>query len=395
MTRGRLLAAAALALVALAVAGWRLRPIGGPAESSEVALLGVRVAPAPPPVADGPVRNVVLCLGDGLGISQLVAGRIRAFGPDGRLTLERLPVSGWVATHSEKALVTKSDAAATALASGRKTVNGHVGTDAAGRRLPSLAERLHARGGAVGLVTTARITDATPAAFGAHVARRRDEAAIAQQLLDAGFELLLGGGRRFFVPADRPGGARTDGLDLLAMARERGYQVIALPRELESARLPLLGLFAAADLPLVDPQPPLAELASFSLARLHETGRPFFLLLEDERIDTYGHDNDFAGLSRALVEFDEAVERAVDFAARDGETLVVVTGDHATGGLVILPGRDPERLALRWLGDLHSGEPVPLFAYGPGARAFSGALDNTDIPRRMATLLGFDLEEGG
>lgn len=395
MTRGRLLAVGVLALAALAGAGWLRGPIGSRVERSGVALLGVRVAPAPPSVADGPVRNVVLCMGDGMGISQLVAGRIRAFGPEGRLALERLPVAGWVATHAERSLVTKSDAAATAFASGHKTVNGHVGTDGAGRALPSLAERLHARGGAVGLVTTARLTDATPAAFGAHVARRRDESEIATQLLDSGFELLLGGGRRFFAPANRPGGARADRRDLLAEARERGYRVIESPGDLAAAELPLLGLFAGGDLPLENPQPPLEELASFSLARLEATGRPFFLLLEDERIDTYGHENDLAGLSRALVEFDAAVERVVDFAAREGDTLVLVTGDHATGGLVIVPGRYRERLEVRWTGDVHSGEPVPLFAYGPGAREFAGLLDNTEVPRRAAALLGIDLEGGG
>ncbi len=380
----------AIALVGLvAAAGYELarRTSAGRVERSPVALLGVKVAPPPPGVPDGPVRNVVLCVGDGLGVTQLAAGRIRAYGPDGRLTLERLPVAGLVTTHAEGALVSKSDAAATALASGHKTANGRIGVDSQGGALASIAERLHARGVAIGLITTARLTDATPAAFGAHVARRKDESAIAEQLVAADFELLLGGGRRFFVPSSLPGSGRRDARDLLAEARARGYRVIEEPAALAGAELPLLGLFAAGDLPPAAPQPALADMARFAVGALAGTGRPFFLMIEDERIDTYGHDNELAGLSRALLDLDAAVAEVVDFAARDGRTLVLVTGDHATGGPVILPGRDAQRLAVAWSGDVHSGEPVPLFAYGPGASRFAGLMDNTEIAPRIAALL--------
>jgi alkaline phosphatase len=358
-------------------------------ERSAVAIHGARSAPHPPDLDPRlPVERVILCIGDGMGAAQIAAARIRAYGAPGRLALERLPVAGWVATDALGNLVTKSDAAATALASGVKTVNGRIGQDRAGAALPSVAERLRAAGGAVGLVTTTRITDATPAAFAAHVPRRRDQEQIAEQLVASGFDLLLGGGRRFFVPRGAAGGARTDGRDLRAEARARGITVVEAAGELAAAELPVLGLFASDSLPLHAPEPTLETMARFALARLGGTGRRFFLLLEEEGVDSAAHRGDLATMTEAVLRLDAAVAAAVEFAAQDGRTLVLVTGDHATGGLAIVPSREGRTLEVTWLGDLHTGEPVPLFAYGPGAARFAGMLDNTEVGRRLAELLG-------
>jgi len=371
-----LLVAAAVALAIAWYFGLGERRPGARVERLPVGAFGEFVAPAPPPLADGPVDHVVLLVGDGLGLPQLAAARLHAYGPEGRLRLERLPVSGLLATHPDGALVTKSDAAATALATGTKTRNGRVGVDGAGRPLNSLAAALHAAGGAVGLVTTSSLADATPAAFGAHAERRADTAGIARQLVSSGFELMLGGGRGDFD---------------LAAARAAGYRVAERPEELAGADLPLLGLFAENKLPIGGEQPSLEQMTRAALARLAATGRRSFLLVEDEGIDTAGHARKLGDLATALVAFDAAVGAAVEHAARDGRTLVLVTGDHATGALAIDAASTADRLVVRWSSDGHTGEPVPLFAYGPGAGRFAGLSDNTELARRIASLLGVEI----
>lgn len=381
--------------VALAIAfgtglGGRLRG-GVRVERLPVEKRGAYVAPAPPPAADGPVENVVLLIGDGLGLAQLAAARIHLHGPDGRLRLERLPVTGLVTVHPAGGLVPKSDAAATALASGRKARNGSVGLDERGRPLPTFTEALHRAGGAVGLVTTSTLADATPAGFGAHAARRSDTDGIAAGLIESGFELLMGGGRAAFVPGSEPGGARADGRDLRAEARGRGYRVIERAAELDGTDLPLLGLFADGKLPIGGGDPSLETMARASLARLGDSGRRFFLLLEDEGIDSAAHARDLGSLAEALAGFDAAVGAALEFAARDGRTLVLVTGDHPTGELAIEPASTAKQLVVRWGPDGHTGEPVPLFAYGPGAARFAGVQDNTEVALKIAGLLGVEL----
>jgi alkaline phosphatase len=134
-------------------------------------------------------------------------------------------------------------------------------------------------------------------------------------------------------------------------------------------------------------------MARFALDRLAATGRPFFLLLEDEGIDSAAHDGDLAALSETLLRFDAAVAAAVEFAVRDGRTLVLVTADHATGGLAIVPEPEAGKLAVAWTGDVHTGEPVPLFAYGPGAAQFAGLRDIDEIGRAIAASFGLAADE--
>lgn len=396
MRRPLVLAAAALVALAVAFAfrlGGRSRA-AAEVERLPVAAAGERIAPAPPVIADGVVRNAVLLLGDGLGLSQLSTARIHLHGPTGRLALERLPVLGLMTVHPAGGLVPKSDAAATALASGFATTNGRIGSDPAGRPLGSFAKAFHERGGAVGLVTTSRVTDATPAAFAAHVERRGDQAAIAEQLLEARFDLLLGGGRAWFAPV-AAGGARADGRDLRAEARAAGYQVVETLADLDAAGPgPLLGLFAADQLPLSSAEPTLDQMARVALTRLTATGRPFFLLLEEEGLDTAAHQRDLEALAAALARFDAAVEVATEFAAADGATLVVVVGDHGTGALRIDARSTERELVAVWTSDAHLADPVPLFAYGPGSKAFSGLHDNRDVGRELARALGVELAAG-
>lgn len=205
----------------------------------------------------GRARNVILLVGDGLNDAHLQAARLVAAGPQGRLAVDRLPHTASVLTHSASSLVTDSAAAATAMATGVKTVNGAVGVDAGGRPLPTVLERAKSAGKAAGLVTTSFVTDATPAAFAAHVRDRGDTASIAAQMLAAGVDVILGGGENDFLPAGERGchpqpGKRAEGRDLVEEARARGYATPCTAADLEDLAgrraSKVLGLFGDGDL---------------------------------------------------------------------------------------------------------------------------------------------------
>jgi len=233
------------------------------------------------------------------------------------------------------------------MATGVKVTNGELGMDPDGRPIGNLIEAAAARGLATGVVTTASVTDATPAAFTAHVADRRGEDDVAAQQVALRPDVLLGGGRRRFLPVGA-GGTRTDGRDLLAEARRGGTGIARTRAELAAAaRTPLLGLFAADALDLEldrDPavQPSLVEMTDAALrlltARTSGTADDragFLLVIEGAHPDDAEHDHDGAAAAREVEAFDAAVAAVLDFARRDGSTLVVVAPDHETGGLAL------------------------------------------------------------
>jgi alkaline phosphatase len=386
-----------VALAAGVALGWLLRSPqlarvpGWPATAERLAEETAAIAPspaAPPPpfelVADRPVRGVVFMVGDGMGLAQIAAARAALLGPDGRFALERLPVTGLVATHPAKGLVTKSDAAATALASGHKTLNGRVGAGEDGRPLRSILEIARDAGFATALVSTTDIVDATPAAFGAHSADRAAREDIAAQLVAARIDVLLGAGAPYFLPA--PAGRRKDGRDLTAEARAAGWTVARDTNELAAASGErLLGLFDFDPAGVAEDHPSVAEMTAKTLATIGKRPR-FFAMIEQEGIDTRSHRNTFDSMAKALAAFDQAVAAAVEWARADGAVLVVVTADHETGGLSLFDD-GPGRMRLAWTSVHHSGAPVGLFAYGPQAPRFTGLHDNTEIPRLIAEAL--------
>jgi alkaline phosphatase len=336
------------------------------------------------------VRNVILCIGDGMGLNQVAVARLKAVGVRGKLHMERMPVMGLVRTHSANALVTDSAAAGTALGAGIKTNNGMLGMDPDEQPYYSILEAAQARGMATGLVVTAGITHATPASFAAHVKSRKMEALIAEQLLANRVNVLFGGGRKFFLPKSQPGSGRKDDKDLIAQAQKAGYAYVETAAQLRSTRAPrMLGLFHLKAMTTEAPEPSLPLMTRKALRALRQAGgrKGFFLMVEGSQIDWACHGHDVDSMIRQTLLFDQAVERAVEFALRDGHTLVIVTADHETGGLTFTGGKTPTEPTVHWSTKGHSGLAVPLYALGPGAQRFSGVCDNTDIPRRIAQLL--------
>lgn len=333
------------------------------------------VAPRTATAADETPRGIVLVVGDGMGSAHFTLARLLR-GADYRIGT--LPQVGLVATDSANDLVTDSAAAATAYATGVKTNDGYLGTDPSGRPQETVVEAAEARGLATGLVTTAIFGDATPAAFASHVEDRHELDVIIPQMTSRGIDVLASTGLERFGDDDR------STLDALASAH--GYQAVRTAAELASAdEGPVLAVFPSGELDAQSPEMPLAKLATWSLERLARNPHGFFLLVEHEGTDTASHRNRSDALMSAVVELDKTVGAVLDFARTHGDILVIVVGDHETGGLQLAgkPG-EPE---LVWRDDYHSGEAVPIFSEGPGSAAFGRFLDNTEVGEALLALV--------
>ncbi len=339
--------------------------------------------------AGAEVKNVILLMADGLGFSHVTAARSELLGLGGRFAFERMPVTGWLETHAADSVVTDSAAAATALASGAKTRNGRLSLSSAGRPLRTVAEAARDAGMKVGLITDSYLWDATPAAFLVHVASRHDYPEVAAQMAASGADLLIG---------ETLGAAAANGLDerlLAAALADGGYAVAQTWDGLEghAGDGRIAGLFESGTIAAPERPPSLAQLAELGRHRLAARTGGFFLLVETEEADSASHYHQFQRLVRALGTLDEVAASALEFARRDRTTLVLLTADHESGGLSLLGGREGERLGIGWSTFGHSGGPVPLYAYGPGARRFAGVRDNTEVAGILAELLGLTLAD--
>ena len=293
-----------------------------------------------------PVRSVILMIGDGMGPMQVKLAELYNGQP---LAMQLLPVEVVISTHSADNPVTDSAAAATALATGHKTDNGMIGVTPDGQPRQTILEAARARGKATGTITTTHPAHATPAAFVAHVSSRKEEAIIAIQVVEAGQDIIMGGGRKLFLPAGSAG-SREDGRNLVQEAQALGYQYVEDAKGLMDAKgRRILGLFAnglmAYDIDR-DPtqEPSLAEMTQEALQVLSRHPEGFFLLVEGGKIDTAGHDNDTLTNVRETLAFDAAIAVAVEYVRQHPETLLVVTADHETGGLQLEDHLDVEVL---------------------------------------------------
>jgi alkaline phosphatase len=337
------------------------------------------------------VRNVILCIGDGMGFNEIALARQKAVGQDGKLWLERLPIVGLVRTFSANHAVTDSAAAVTAMACGIKTKNGTIGIGMDKKAYASILEVLSKKGWRTGLAATSSITHATPAGFAAHVSSRGSEEEIAGQMFDNRVDVLLGGGRKFWLST---GG---NGSNLIITAQQAGYHVVQNRAEMmELTSGPVLGLFAENGMATFAPEPSLAEMTQKAIALLSAKNNDwfapepkFFLMIEGSQIDWAGHANDTDNSIRQTLLFDMAVREAIEFARMDRSTLVIVTADHETGGLLLPEDKiNASKVAADWNFKSHTGADVPIFAYGPGSEEFAGVMDNTDLAKKIAKLTG-------
>ncbi len=349
--------------------------------------------------------GVILFIGDGMGLAQVTAARIfKGNARDGRLNLDAFPHTALVRTYSADKMVTDSAASATSMATGYKTNNRMISVAPDGTRLPTLLESAKRAGKSVGIVTTTRITHATPAAFFAHIEDRDREEEIAAQLMDgAGVDCILGGGRTAFLPSaetDREfmiPGLRRDARDLIQEAATNGYRVLqrrddweALVTDVEAGIdvLPVLGLFNPSHMAYeaerdADPwgEPSLAEMTALAIQVLGRNPQGYFLMVEGGRIDHACHSNQARLALEDLLAFDDAVAEGLRAAQSPGGPLVIVTADHETGGLALngYPNIDVVGESLLTRGS-DAGSNILTFATGPGARRTSSS------PARQAGL---------
>ncbi|WP_051404956.1 alkaline phosphatase [Bacillus cihuensis] len=386
----------------------------------------------------GKAKNVIFMVPDGYSASYATNYRLYK----GEETALDSMLVGMHRTYSANTEITDSAAAGTAMATGVKTNNGMISTAPDGTELKTILEASEEKGKASGLVATSTITHATPAVFASHVASRSNEADIAPQLLENGVDVLLGGGKKYFPES------------LLKDAKEDGYKFVSDKKQLQNVKKTdkLIGLFAEDGMaPELDRdetnQPSLAEMTESAIDVLQQDKDGFFLMVEGSQIDWAGHDQDAAWAMKDSEAFEKAVEEALEFAKKDRNTLVVVAGDHDTGGMSvggygkgdtklevlhnvtatgdfmesklnsdrsnvkevvkeytklnltdveaekIKTAKSPsmainqvvsERAIVGWTSTGHTGTDVPLYAFGPGSDLFRGLHENTNLPVLMA-----------
>jgi len=342
------------------------------------------------PAGEGPT-NVILMIPDGFGPASVTMARDYLHWRDGtrELPYDSLHV-GSTRTFSSTSRITDSAAGGTALATGTKTYDGAIAVDTSERPVGTILEGAERRGLATGLVATSRITHATPAVFSAHVADRDLENEIARQQLTQDIEVLLGGGRRHFLPETMAGSARTDERNLLDAAQRKGYRVVETADQLAQVNGgPLLGLFSDGHMAYEidrDPtrQPSLATMTETAIDLLSDEEAGYFLMVEGSRIDHAGHANDAASHLHDILAFNEAVKTALNAANQDGNTLVVIVSDHETGGLTLGRNRNGEGI-YAWHPDRLADPTASSAAIADSVRALraSGA-DSAAVARRVA-----------
>jgi alkaline phosphatase len=339
-----------------------------------------------------PAKNVILMVGDGMGLTQISAGLYRN---QNTLNLERFPVIGLQKPYSSDNLITDSAAGATAFSIGKKTYNGAIGVTPDTARQYTILEEAEDRGLATGLVTTSTIVHATPASFIAHVPKRSMYEDIAAAFLDTEIDLFIGGGKKYFDRREQ------DDRNILADLRSKDY-VVSSYFDQELNKVPIdyhknFAYFTADGDPLTTMMgrsylQSASRLACKFLER-HNSNSGFFLMIEGAQIDWGGHANSTEYIISEMIDFDAAIGAVLDYAEADGNTLVIVTADHETGGFAINPGSTQDSIIGAFTSDYHTGTLVPVFAYGPGAEYFTGIYENTAIYHKMRQAFGFGRKE--
>ena len=325
----------------------------------------------------GRIRNVIFLIGDGMGLSQITAAAYANCG----LTLMNFNYIGLQRNNALGAFTTDSAAGGSALATGERHANRHISMTEQGEAVPSLSDWFRGKGLPVGVVTLGNAVDATPTAFYGHSVERDNADELTRCLLDTPVDLLCGSGIRQFTE-------RGDGIDLIGEL-SKSYRFVRSIDEINAAEGRVVCIDERMDEAAEESNLGLlAEATRAAIDKLQERGdKGFFLMVEGAKIDYAGHSRCLPGSVIEMLSFDLAVAEALKFADENGQTLVVVTADHETGGLVLLDGDEQSgRIMGVYTTDDHTPAMLPVFAYGPGADRFCGTYLNTEIARRIREL---------
>ncbi len=326
------------------------------------------------------VKNVIFMIGDGTGLTQWNVGWVAN---GGALNIDQMPVLGLSTTTCTDKLITDSCAGGTALAIGEKTKYGYIGLNAEGEPVESnLQYAKRVKGMKTGVTVTCRINDATPADFCIHGPSRKDQEGLAAQYIDANVDFISGGGTHYWDQ-------RSDGRNLIEEMKAKGYTYVDKVEDIAGAEGDkFLGLYDEYDLkPSLDRGPVLME-STMKAIQMLDNKKGFFLMVEGSQVDDWCHRNKVGHMCEELFDFDKVIGAVLEWAEKDGQTLVVVTADHNTGGLTLLKGSiEDHEVKVHFSTKGHDGIMVPVFAYGPGAEAFAGVHDNGEIGQIVKKLL--------
>ncbi|MFO7828913.1 MAG: alkaline phosphatase [Bacteroidales bacterium] len=335
-------------------------------------------------ISDRKAKNIILLIGDGMSVTHLYAAMTVSETP---LNMESFKYTGLQKTYSASDYITDSGASGTAIATGKKTKNGHIGCDSLGNHFKSILKYAEDANLATGLVSTSSILHATPAAFIANNTNRNKYQEIALDFLKTDIDIFIGGGKDDFKD-------RKDGLNLIDSLKSKQYQVIDHYKDIN---LVDYDKFAVLTANRHNPEfskgrdNMLPEATEKAIEVLSKNEKGFFMMVEGSQIDWGGHDNDIDYILAEMFDFDRAVGKALEFAKEDGETLVIVTSDHETGGLTLTGGSIKNKtIEVNFSTDHHTADMVPVFAFGPGAENFIGIYENTDIFHKMMQSLGLE-----
>lgn len=317
-----------------------------------------------PAVTQEKARNVILMIGDGMGAEQVWTAWMCNYG---KLNMEKLPVIGFSRTPSASATVTDSAAGGTAIACGAKTINGWVGVAPNKQKLTSVMHCLEKAGKQTGLVVTKAITDATPASFYAHNTDRNAVAGVAEDLVNSGCKVIIGGGTTIVSPQQ------------IATLQGKGA-LVRLEGKVHCPPASRRGNF-------------LERSVSEALATLETHPEGFFLMIEGSQIDSAGHATDLNEMVQETLDFDRAVGVVLRWMQKHPDTLLVITADHQTGGLSLLGGNVKKgEVKGCYTTNHHSGVSVPIYATGAGAAAFGGVQENTEFKNKILRACGLPTE---
>jgi alkaline phosphatase len=319
-----------------------------------------------------PVKNVILLIGDGNGLSQISSA---VLANKGALSVTQLKSVGFIKTQSADDFTTDSAAAGTALATGQKTNNRAIGTDSLKRPIANIMEVLQKKNYSTGIITTDEVTGATPASFYAHTEERSNTEIIAKDLLKSKLNLFVGGGASTFKNT----------------SINSKFKVLNSVKELQTVTNDTVGVFISEGrVPSVleGRGELLADATKYSLDFLNKKKKPFFLMVEGAQIDSFGHVNNVGGIVAETIDFDTAISQALMFADQNEGTLVIVTADHETSGFAIPQGNIKKRIIEGdFITNDHTATMVPIFSYGPHSQDFQGVYENNEVFTKILSLL--------
>lgn len=339
------------------------------------------------PVEEPKALNVIYMIGDGMALPH-VFGTMLATGQE--LAFSQFPYVGIVDTRSASNDITDSAAGGTALACGKKTKNGMVGMDADTVAMESVLDVLAQQGKSTGLVVTSYLTHATPASFYAKAQKRSQYETIALQMAESPYlNVAIGGGMKHFAQRD-------DSINLVErMVTELGWTVYDTLADIDTTCHKFAVMAAEGHMPIASERGDfLVRGVKTALASLNDNVNGFFLMVEGSQIDFSAHDNDSVVVVDEMVDFSNAVEVALDYAKKHGNTLVVVAADHETGGLSLIDPQghysDP---VFHFSTPSHTSLPVMVYSYGPGAEQFTGWMQNDDLKNKILRACGMAVED--